>query len=406
MHTICIIGGGFGAVKAAYELNRLRLPDVRIQLISDKPHFEYHARLYRVLTGRSPLEVCIPLRDIFGNSFVELVSDTVTSIDIKKKVCIGASGSVFKYDTLVVALGSEPDYYNTPGLKDLSFSMSSIQNVLRLKRHLHELFLSCSRGDSEEKNCSAHIVIVGGGATGIEAAGELAVYARLLAKKHSIDPSFVTVDLIHSGSRLMSSFPEGISEKIRHRLNTLGVNLFFNRRVMREELEQVFLKDMEMKTKTLIWCAGVKPHGLISQIEGLTLDKRGRVVVNEFMQAAGSEDVYVAGDNAATKYSGMAQTALQDGDYIASHIAARLNKSSMGPYMPKEPVYAVPVGPDWAVYVSNQFTATGKIGWWMRRYLDLRFFLSLLSFKKAFAAFSNDRILWETCPVCCTDNSC
>ena len=249
-------------------------------------------------------------------------------------------------------------------------------------------------------------MIVGGGATGVEAAGELAVYARALAKKHSIDPSFVTIDLIHSGSRLMASFPENISESIRARLQSLGVNIFFNRRVMREEVETVFLKDMEMKTKTLIWCAGVKPNRFLSAVSGFNLDKRGRVLVDEHLQARGMEGVYVVGDCAATSHTGMAQSALQDGDYVAYHIGARLQNKNIVPYNQKEPVYAVPVGPGWAAYVSRAVKLTGMWGWYMRKYLDFRFFLTLLPFGKAYTAFSNDKIMWETCPVCCDKNKC
>ena len=406
MQNICIIGGGFGGVEAAFELNRQSLHDVRIQLISDKPHFEYHARLYRVLTGRSPLEVCVPLGEVFNNTFVEVIYDKIQSFDLANKTFTGSTGKVYNYDQLVLGLGSEPDYFDTPGLKELSYSISSIKSVLDLKRHLHEIFLSCSRASKEDKNCSAHIIVVGGGATGVESAGELAIYARRMARKHGVDPSFVTLDLIHSGSRLLPSFPEDISEKIRERLQSLGVNIFFNRRVLKEELEQVYMKDIEMKSKTLIWCAGVRPSKIISQISGLTLDDKGRVIVNENLQAQGYENVYVVGDCAATKYAGMAQSALQDGDYVAQRIAAKLKKVAIRPYVQKEPVYAVPVGPGWAAYVSRALKFTGTYGWWMRRYLDFRFFLTMLSPAKAYKAYANDRIMWESCPVCCADKSC
>lgn len=393
---IIIVGAGFGGIRAALDLSNQKPSGTKIVLISDKPHFEYHALLYRVLTGRSPLEVCIPLKDIFEGRDVEVVEDTITEVDVEKKTLKGASESHYRYDVLVLALGSENAYFNTPGLKELSFSVNSIAGTLKLKRHLHEVFSTCEVSSADDKTCQAHIIIVGGGVTGCEVAGELALYARELAIKHNIDPSFVTIDLIHSGSRLMSALPEDISEATRKRLYSLGVNIFLNRRVMKEEIEQVYLKDMEMKSKTLIWSAGVKPSSLYSAIKGLQIDKKGRVEIDEHLQAKGVQDVYIAGDGAATEFSGMAQTALNDGAYIARHI----KDGSTGPYVPIKPNYVIPVGPGWATGVYGGYHLQGTVGWMARKWTDLKFFMSILPLGKAITAFRHDKILWETCPVC------
>lgn len=397
---IVIVGGGFGGVKAALDLGRMRLPRTKIMLISDKPHFEYHALLYRVLTGRSPLEVCIPLRDIFTNTDVEVVEDSVTHVSIAEQTCFGASGSVYRFDYVVLGLGSVPSYFNTPGLQDLSYSINTITSTLKLKRHLHEIFLQCEAASAEDKTCGTHIVVVGGGATGVETAAELAVYARALAKKHGVDPSFVTIDLIHSGSRLMSLLSEEESELIRLRLYTLGVNIFLNRRVMKEELEQVYLKDMEMKTKTLIWSAGVSPHPMYAHTEGLTVDERGRVPVDEYLRAKNISNVYIVGDGAVSPYGGMAQTAVRDGTYAASHIAASMRGESIAPYVPKKPSYVIPVGPSWAIGKLGNMIVHGDAGWLLRRYHDLKFFLTILPWEKAWLAFKSDGVLWESCPIC------
>src|SRR3990167_2117200 len=110
---IVIVGGGFGGIKSALELSKKNLTDTQITLISDKPHFEYHALLYRVLTGRSPLEVCIPLQDILGGKNVDLVQDFIVDVDPKNKTVKGSSGATYHFDILILALGSEPAYFNT-----------------------------------------------------------------------------------------------------------------------------------------------------------------------------------------------------------------------------------------------------------------------------------------------------
>ncbi len=115
--SVFIVGGGFGGIKTALELLKNKQSDTKIKLISNKMHFEYHATLYRVLTGRSPLQVCIPLEDIFNGKDIEIIEDSITDVDPKEKMIKGKSGSIYHYYKLVLSLGSQPNFYNTPGLE-------------------------------------------------------------------------------------------------------------------------------------------------------------------------------------------------------------------------------------------------------------------------------------------------
>src|SRR3989344_5617491 len=98
---VVIVGGGFGGIRAALDLEKKVGDRAKIVLISDKPHFEYTPTLYRVVTGRSPLEVCIPLREIFKNKKVSVVSDTIASLRLQENSIVGSSGSKYSYDYLV-----------------------------------------------------------------------------------------------------------------------------------------------------------------------------------------------------------------------------------------------------------------------------------------------------------------
>ncbi len=104
-HTILIVGAGFAGIRTAQNLAAKRLPKTRIILLSNKHHFEYYPALYRVVTGRSPLEVCIPLTSIFPDNKVEIVIDQAESFSFEEKKVQGKSGSVYKYDYLVLGLG-------------------------------------------------------------------------------------------------------------------------------------------------------------------------------------------------------------------------------------------------------------------------------------------------------------
>lgn len=386
---ILIIGGGFAGIRAALDLARKKLRGCKITLVSDRPHFEYPPTLYRVLTGRSPLAVCVPLRDIFENTNVEVVEDAISAVDLSAKTANGRDGVRYHYTFLVLALGSETAYFDIPGLAERAFSFKSITDALRLKRHLHEII----------REPNAQIVVVGGGATGVEVAGELSSYLQTVARRHS-QPAGATIDLIEAAPRLVQNMPDEMSRRIKQRLQGLGVNIFLGRTVMREDLDHLYLKDMQLSTKTVIWTAGVKPNRLYAKIEGLTLDKKGRVIIGAHLEAKGQPAVFVAGDGAATLYAGMAQTAALDGAHIARVIAAKMSRGAAPEYQPKKPYYSIPAGSGWAATLMGSFAIYGRIGWWLRRAADLRYFLSILPLRKALIAFHSEKTLCESCKIC------
>jgi len=397
---IVIVGGGFGGVRAALDLSKGSPKDAKIVLISDKRHFEYLPALYKVAVGQSPLEVCIPLDEIFKNKNVEVILDKISAADLSKKALKGESGSSYNFDTLILALGSETAYFNIEGLKELAFSLKSINEGLKLKKHIHGLFQSHLMATKEEAVSNLHVLIVGGGATGVELAGELCSYMIKIARAHKIDPSFITVDLIEAASRVMPMMPEDVSRNILKELRRCGVNVFLNRVVMKEDIEQVFLKDMTLKSKTVIWTAGAKTNNMYSQIGGLELDKKGRVIVDEYLQPKGMKDIFVIGDAAATPYAGLAQTAIYDGSYVAGNILKNLSGRKMEAYSPHKVSYVIPVSPNWAATMIGPFRLYGIFSVWLRRLIDLRFFLSILPFRKALDVFWGNKKFCESCDVC------
>lgn len=398
-HRVVIVGGGFGGIRAAQELAR-HSDEFDITLISDKPHFEYHAALYRVVTGRSPLEVCIPLSTIFETLPVKIVEDNIQTVYPKTKQILGQDGAKYQYDSLVLALGSENAYLNVPGLKEHSFTLRSINDALRLKRHLHEIFIDAAIELKNGQRRPIHLVLVGGGPTGVELSGELAIYARHLAVHHQLDPNTIIIDLFETSDRLLGMLDRNISELAFKRLHRLGVNIFLDTPILENRIEAAYLADMKLKTKTLIWTAGVMTNHLYSKIKGLAFNNRGRVLVDLSLQAKGVQDLYVIGDAAASIYSGMAQTALYDGAFVAESLRRKLHGRPPVTYQPKQPISAIPIGPGWAVTVTKFGVISGRFGWILRRLADLRFFLSILPLPKALAAFADGYRLSESCPVC------
>lgn len=400
---ILVIGGGFVGVSAALHLAKKSLKNTKITLISDRPHFEYHGALYRLVTGSNPLEVCIPLREIFAGYDVEVLEDKIVSLEKEKKVALGVSGSQYHYDHLVIGLGAETSYFNIPGLQKLSYGMKSIVGALQLKRHITEVLLTCRGGSKDEQVCAANFVVVGGGPTGIEVAGDLIVYARNLATEYGLDPRMVSVELIEGSSRILPQLPERFALPVERRLRSLGVNIFTNRAIEREDVEKVYLKDMELRTKTVIWTAGVEGHHLLRSW-GFPTDPRGRVDVDEQFQPKGFQNIYVGGDAVIATYWGMAQTAYAHGAHIAKVIEAKIKHKDIPHYRPKEPIYAVPVGPSWAGVMWGTHYFYGKTGWFLRRVVDLIVFNWVLPPKKALDAFRVGKSICDTCSICSVES--
>lgn len=397
-HRVLVIGGGFGGIKTALKLAGHR--GIQVTLISDKPHFEYHAALYRVVTGRSPLEVCIPLREIFLGKDVEIIEDKLVSVDFESQLARGKSGNNYRYDSLVLALGSETAYFDIPGLEKLSYGFKSITEALELKNHLHQLMTNLAKEPGSQVANNCHITVVGGGASGVEVAGELITYVHGLAHKHRVNRSKITVDLIESAARLLPGLSEKTSRLVEKRLRHLGVNIYLNRTLIKEEVELIYLKGMEIKTKTVIWTAGVKTNHAYQKFDEFEFDDKGRVVVDEHLHASGRENVYVIGDAAATKFSGMAQTAVNDGDLVAENIVSQIRNRPLLTYRPRPPLYAIPIGPGWAVATVFGTQISGRLGWLVRRAADLQFFTTILPFKKAWLVFLKGRTISENCPIC------
>lgn len=378
MKRVIIVGGGFGGIRTALDLARLRPRDLEVVLVSDRAHFEYYPALYRVVVGGSAAETAIPLGTIFRGTKVKLVLERIASVDLTKHTLRGEAGFEAAYDYLVLALGSESAYFNIPGLAEHSYTFKSSYDALALKHHIENNLVTSGTN-------ATNLVLVGGGPAGVELAGELAAFTRRLAAKHGLEASRVSINLFEAAPRLLPMMSPRVSERVRARLQLLGVNIFVNRAVMREEETGVLLKDMEMATRTVIWTAGVKPNALYNQISGLSFDKRGRVIVNEYCQPPGFPSVFVIGDGAAVEFGGLAQTALQAGAHVAKLIANNLHLVT--PFRPHEPAYSMPVGAGWAATVWHHHEFYGRLGWWLRRAADLRFFLSFLPLGKALRVF-------------------
>lgn len=397
---ILVVGGGFGGIQTALDLEKMHLPNTHVTLISDKHHFEYPPTYYKVAAGIFPTEKCIPLADIFPTGTVEVVVDAITGGDTVNKTLTGASGASYTYDYLVLSLGSEVTYFDIPGIKDHSYALKSVADAVNLKAHIHKLFNTHQGMAAQELMAQFQFIIVGGGPSGVELAGVLRGYLRSLAEIHHVPMKFITVDVLQAAPRLLPTFPEKVSTLAARQLDKLGVNLMLGSAVAKEDGVGVYMKDLSLHAKTIIWTAGVRAHSLYGKIGSLTIEKNGRVAVSETLEAVGTKHVFIIGDGANTPHAGTAQTAISDGHFAATMISAKIQQQTTPTYTAKQTPYVVPIGFDWAIFTYKNTVITGQIVFWLRELIDLRYFLSILPWWKALRAWSKGGIKPEICETC------
>lgn len=385
---IVVVGGGFGGIKTALELARNR--SVAVTLISDQPDFRYNPTLYHTATGGLMRQSSIPLPSIFKSSPIMFIQDKVIKIDRSRQLIKTFSGQAFHYDTAVFALGNVTNYFGIPGLDKYSYGITTPSEVKRFKNHLHKLLQDSGKPD-------LNYIIIGGGPTGIELAGALPAYLRQIMKHHGIKSRRLKIKLIEAAPRLLPRSAPNISRAVEKRLKKLGVQLSLGKGVQGEVIDGLLVGDKKIKSQTVVWAAGTANNPFF-KANNFQMTDRGKVVVDDHMLA--EENIYVIGDNANTPYSGMAQTALFDGHYVAHDIEANLH-GNVGPaYKPRNPPSVIPVGPSWAAFQYGKFTLIGRLGWYIRQAADWIGYHDLQPWWKASEQWMTEFGEEEECPVC------
>ncbi len=392
-HQIVIAGGGFGGVKAALELAR----DMRfhITLINDEPNFEYYGTLYKTATGSSQDVSSIPLAEMFAeHPRVKLVYSRATKLDRATQTVTCENGDSYTYSALILALGVVTNFFHIPGLDTYAFGIKSLGDAEKLKRHLHKQL-------TKEKNPDLNYVVVGGGPTGIELAGVLGEYVRAICRKHGLGEQKVHIDLVEGAPRLVPRMPLPMSRAITRQLRKIGVHLYLDTVVQAQTADALMIGNKPIKSHTVIWTAGMSNNPFFEQ-QNFQIAADHKVRVDQFLQA--EKGIYVIGDNADTPYSGMAQTALYDGIFVANNLIRLADNKDAKPYKAKKPIYVMPAGPNWAAVQWGPVRLYGRLGWWLRRTADLIAYHDYEPWARATKHWLAEYQTEESCPRCFQSN--
>ena len=304
---LVIIGAGYAGIltakKVAKRIKKLRL-DVDVTIIDRNPFHTMLTELHEVAAGRVDEDsIRISLERVFAGRRVNVVRDTVSSVDFEGRRVIGEQG-VYDYDYVVIAAGSRPTYFGVEGAAEHAFKLWSYDDAVRLRAHILDCFRRAMReNDEAERRRLLTFHIVGAGFTGVEMAGELAEWVPVLCEKFEIPREDVTIIDMDVLSRSVPQLSERSSKKIERRLAKMGVEMQLNSNVsaIGPDFIEVKGKDGELRRQasgTVIWAAGIQASEITAQA-GETLENagRGRIRTDSHMRALSDPHVYVVGDN-------------------------------------------------------------------------------------------------------------
>ena len=355
--SIIILGAGYAGVEAALSLWKKKKPgdNLQITLIDRNPYHTLLTELHEVAGNRIDQEgVIVPLRDIFRYTGVKLVQDEITHVDFEKNKLISESCE-YPYDYLIVAAGSEPNYYGIPGMNENAFSLWSYRDAIRIREHIQDCFVKASQTrDARVRQSLLTFVVGGGGFTGVEMIGELALWVKSLCREYGIDRSEVSLMLVEALPKILSNLRDkNIQKTMKYLTRKLRVKVLLNSPITRVDAESFELKDgTVVSTRTLIWTAGVRASCITDNLNVIQ-GKACRISVDEYTKTQ-YPNVYAVGDISAFPdkngtLPALVESALQTGKTAAANILADIRGKEKTKLTPKLHGVMVSVGSYFAV---------------------------------------------------------
>lgn len=337
--------------------------------------------------------ICIPYREIFEGKNINFVQAEISGVDLNVKNVATKGDETFPYDYLVIALGSQTADFGIPGVKEYAYQFKSIDDAVAVNVKIQKLIGQMSSG---AKMGGLRILIGGAGFTGIEFAAEISCAVGKMFREHRIKGKSSAVTLIEAGPKILPMISDSERKLISKRLTELGVVLMENSPI--EEVGDGFVKlknGQVLEGDMVVWTAGIKPNEFLKSIAGLPMTDKSKIVVNSHLQVWDRLDVFAAGDiqefiDPKTQKSvpALAYTAIDQGAIVARNIYQAINKKKLKIYKPNYQIWIAPVGGKFALaHLWGGWQLKGFIGWLVREIVDLRYLLSILSFKKAAALF-------------------
>lgn len=372
---IVIIGAGFGGLKLAQKLIG---SGYQIVIIDKNNYHQFQPLFYQVATaGIEPSSILFPLRKVFQKQKdVYIRVAEVYSIDSKKKE-IQTSLETVWYDYLVISTGANSNFFGMKNMEEFAIPMKSASEAMAMRNRLLQSFeKAVTLRDQNARKALLNIIVVGGGPTGVEVAGAIAEMKKFVLPKDYPDLNFdaMQITLVEGSSALLSGMSKNASEKALYHLQNIGIKVMLNTKVKDFDGNSLIINDdNEIETQTVIWAAGISgniPEGFSNK----QISKGNRILVDEYNQVKGFEDVFAIGDVSNmpnTDYPNghpqVAQVAIQQGRNLSQNFMRMKKKETLKPFKYVDRGSMATIGRNRAVADLSFIKLSGFIAWltWM-----------------------------------------
>ena len=340
--NIVIIGAGYGGITAALRLSQLfhRHPEYQIHLVDKNPYHTLKTQLHEAAVHKR--EVSIDIGRIIHRHRIMFHLGEVTKLATAEKV-ICLDDSTIPFQIVVLALGSQSNFYAIPGLMENAFTLQSVSDAERIYSHISMLCArASSENDREHRREMLRFVVGGGGLSGVEFAAELADHVAKCTQNYRVSDEDVEILLIEALDKILPSLDESLRRQILDKLLKKRVKVLTSTRIVNCSPGTVtILSNDVLKTRTVVWTGGIRISQL-TQEGGMTTGSMGRVVVDEYLRSVDFPSVYAIGDNALAMnpqtgkpVPAAAQFALQQGRLVAENIFVDIFGGRKRAYRPK-----------------------------------------------------------------------
>ena len=395
-HQVVIIGGGFGGLYAARALKHV---PVEVTLLDRRNFHLFQPLLYQVATGTlAPGDIASPLRLVLKRQKnVRVLLGEAVGFDVLGRRVLMRDGEKIPYDTLVLAAGSETNYFGHDEWRAVAPGLKTVEDATAMRSRILTAFESAERETDPAKVASwLTFVIVGAGPTGVELAGALAEVARKTLRDgfRQIQPSSAKILLIDAVEHALPGYPLSLSLKTEEALHRLGVILRTQCRVTDVRPGVVMIGEGDkveaIPTHTVLWTSGVQASPLgeaLSKAAGAAIDKGRRVLVEPGLSIPGHPELFVIGDLANVRgpgdqvVPGVAPAAMQEGQYVAEVIENRLKGKSTPPFRYRDHGSLATIGRNAAVADFGWLRFDGFPAWLAWAFIHI---FKLLEFENRF----------------------
>ena len=382
--NIVIAGGGFAGLYAARHLDKslARRNDVEVTLVSRENFILFTPMLHEVAAGDlSPGDIVNPLRRILHH--VKVVQADVQAVDLttRRIRCLAGLGDVeleFEFDHLLLALGSETNFFDMQGVRDWAVTMKNLTDAALLRNQMVALLEDASlREDEAAQRQLLTFVIAGGGFSGAETTGAVNDFVRETAKFYpALKEDLIRVVVVHPGKFLLPELGEELGRYAEAKLERRNVEVIKGARVSSYDGSVVELSNsVSIPAATLIWTAGTKPSPVIETLS--CRKERGRLLVNENLAVPGVPGLWAVGDCAAVPdgtggfYPPTAQHGMREAIAAAKNIERTVAGGPLQPFRFKTMGMLATIGRHTGVAEVFGFKFSGFIAWGMWRTIYL-----------------------------------